>query len=207
MSFDMRLFTINDRHVPVSILQERLVKAGLPMQITVDTGDEAQWEQISLQFPDEHYIACIVRDVVTPGSIGEEEIGEFYEQIDDKLPARNAVWLHEYLGRTPVIYAIQRLSGVERKGGADALFMLMNTIHSHTGGLFQVDDMDGCFFTANGEFLLDVFPPNSRRTIDVAVLHPDGYFMLYPCKLGCKSHRNAFRNGEVPPGVEFRRMG
>ena len=62
---------------------------------------------------DEVEVALIERNPVTDGSIGQDEIAEFIEDIQDCKPKSGVQWLEEYLASVRTIYSFQHLQGSE----------------------------------------------------------------------------------------------
>src|SRR5881398_3550554 len=88
---------------------------GMPgVSLAIEAGDPDDWTQLLLAHDDETPIAQIERNLVAPDELGEEEIAELLDEIDDAKPASAVAWLQEYLPTVKCIYAFQVLSGTDQ---------------------------------------------------------------------------------------------
>jgi hypothetical protein len=89
MGYYIRVLGLSNNHVPVAELRARLKAEGLTSSLTIEAGDETDWTEILLR-DDETDIALIEKNVVAPESLGEEEIAEFIEELEEARPASAA---------------------------------------------------------------------------------------------------------------------
>src|SRR6185437_12454892 len=82
-------------------------------KLTVEEGTEEEWEILLLSGDDEVEVALIERRPVYDGSIGQDEIADFIEDLWDVKPESGVEWLKGYLDEVKTIYAIQHLLGSE----------------------------------------------------------------------------------------------
>lgn len=80
--------------------------------LRVEAGTSEEWEQLVLNHQDGREIALIERNEVVDGSLADQEIGEFIEEIGDWKPISAVAWLRNYLRQVKTVYAFQVLSGV-----------------------------------------------------------------------------------------------
>src|SRR5437867_14941 len=121
MGYYIRVLAEKPDLVTVPELRDRLEAEGLDVDLVVD-GDEDAWEQIILQHVDGDPIALVERNPVAPGTLGQEEIEEFREALEEALPRSAAEWLTHYLPTVKVIYAFQVLEGTEQDPGWKAIW-------------------------------------------------------------------------------------
>jgi hypothetical protein len=67
---------------------------------------------------DEVEVAVIERNPVSDGSIGQDEVADFIEDIQDCRPKSGVQWLENYLASVKTIYAFQHLQGSKQKKAA-----------------------------------------------------------------------------------------
>ena len=100
----------------------RLVSDGHPdYRLSIEEGTEEEWEMLLLAGIDEVEVALIERNPVWDGSIGQDEVADFLEELQDCRPKSGVQWLENYLA-VKTIYAFQHLQGSE-KWTAEMLFM------------------------------------------------------------------------------------
>lgn len=200
MGYYVRVLAEKAEVIPVSEIQKRLDQEGLVVRADLEAGKANDWWQIVLRHQSDGVeITSIERDVVDPGELGESEIEEFLEEIEDARPESAAQWLTQYLPSVKVIYAFQILSGTDdRPGGWEAVHAVMDELHTRLGGIHQAD-AEG-FTNQNGHHILWDFPDGVEGPYEMAVLEEDTW-RAFEMDLGNPAHREAFLNGQVPDGV------
>ena len=199
MGYYTRVLTTANTCVPIAAIRENLRKKGHNAVIQSDT-DEGEWEQITLAHPDGIEIAAIERNVVEPGSLGEEEIGEFNAELNDALPKTGAAWLRDFFSRVRCIYAFQHLSGTEKGDGFAALNTVREKIWNAAPAVLQAD-LEG-FSNEAGYHILWQFSETATGDWWMGVLK-DGKWAHFQMDLGNPVHRAAFKRGEIPKGVKL----
>src|SRR5688572_21861199 len=87
--------------------------------LSVDGDDEEPWTSLELSHEDGEAIAEIERNPVAAESLGEEEVSEFIEDIEDCKPASAVSWLTAFLRSVKAVYAFRHLSGTDRNDGGE----------------------------------------------------------------------------------------
>ena len=141
---------------------------------------------------------CVVeRNVVSAGSLAEEEVGEFKEEISDCLPSSAVSWLLSYLSAIRTIYAIQVLQGAYKEHGWEIIGSINKAIWNSAGGILQADN-EG-FSNEEGHHILWQFSDNVSGEWWMAVLK-DERWHKFKMDLGNTEHRAAFQRGQIPEG-------
>ena len=114
MGYYTRVLTTQAECIPIPALAKALKEENCRAIIQTDDDPES-WGQAVLALPGGPEIAAMERNMVTDGSLGDEELQEFREELDGAFPKSGASWLQEFLPRVRCIYAFQHLSGTEKK--------------------------------------------------------------------------------------------
>ena len=102
-----------------------LIRAEHPQfRLHLEEGSEEDWESLLLASEDEVEIALIERNPVYDGSIGQDEIADFLEDLRDSKPESGVSWLRDYLAEVKTIYAFQHLQGADTEEGGNVLHAL-----------------------------------------------------------------------------------
>jgi hypothetical protein len=164
-------------------------------KLTVEEGSEEEWDVLLLSGEDEIEIALIERNIVSEDSLGQDEIGQFMEDLQEARPESAARWLEEYLSEVKTIYAFQHLQGAELVEGGNALNALRAGLWERGEAIIQADG-EG-FTNESGYHILWQFSESVSGPWNMAVLQ-DGSWLNFQMDLGDPDHREAFLNGEVP---------
>lgn len=166
------------------------------VKLTVEEGEEDEWETLLLSGHGELEIALLERNPVSEGSIGQDEIAEFIEDTADCKPDSGVAWLHEFLAETKTIYAFQHLVGSETEEGLAALHALRSFLWQRGDSIIQAD-MEG-FTNEDGYHIVWQFSDTVSGAWNMAVLQDDTWHH-FQMDLGDPDQREAFFRGEVPP--------
>src|SRR5450631_581077 len=82
-------------------------------KLSIEDGDEEDWETLLLSGDDDVEVALLERYPVADGSVGQDEISDLIEDLYEVKPDSGVQWLTEYLGEVKNIYAFQHLQGAE----------------------------------------------------------------------------------------------
>ncbi|MEM8884279.1 MAG: hypothetical protein AAGD14_09435 [Planctomycetota bacterium] len=159
---------------------------------------EEDWPALRVQTAAGREIAVVERNPVLPGSLGEEEIGTFLEEIDEAEPASARAWLTDYLPRVRTIFAVQVLCGPEQEEEWDALQEVVSTLWHFAPGIIQSDG-EG-FTNEEGYHILWQFADDVDGPWTMAVLDRETW-VPFQMRLDDAEHRAAFRAGRVPAGA------
>jgi hypothetical protein len=174
----------------------QLVRAGHPdYRLTVETGEEDEWEALLLSSVDEVEVAVVERNPVFDGSVGQDEIADFLEDLQDCKPDSGVQWLTEFLGEVKTIYAFQHLQGAEMEEGGNVLHALRSVLWERGDAIIQADN-EG-FTNEEGFHIVWQFSDSVSGPWNMGVLQ-DGTWHHFKMDLGDPDHRAAFLAGEVP---------
>ena len=199
MGYYVRVLSTSAHCVSFSRLQSALEKEQSAATLSIEAGEADDWAQLTLAHADGRAIASIERDVVKEGSLAEEELAEFADEVVDCKPASAAKWLIEYFPRVKCIYAFQLLSGVYQPNGWEILDAAKSCIWSAAPSIIQADN-EG-FSNEDGYHILWQFNDSVDSDWSMAVLR-DGQWQRFQMDLGDHKHRESFFAGEIPSGVK-----
>ena len=181
-------------------LQDLLDAQHPQCQLSVEEGDEQEWETLLLSGEDGLEIALIERLPVFDGSAGQDVVADFMEDTEDCLPVSGVNWLHDYLGEVKVVYSFQHLQGADFDEGSAALHGVRSALWERGSAIIQADH-EG-FTNEEGFHILWQFSDSVSGAWNMGVLQ-DGTWYQFKMDLGDPDHREAFQRGEVPSDVSF----
>ena len=182
-----------------------LIRAEHPScKLTIEEGDDEEWNTLLLSGDDEAEIALIERNPVSDGSAGQDEIADLLEETQDCKPESGVAWLHDYLVEVKTIYAFQHLLGADSEEGSAALHALRSALWERGEAIIQAD-LEG-FTNEEGHHIVWQFSDSVSGPWSMAVLQ-EGSWHHFDMDLGDPDHREAFLNGEVPPDVSSVPLG
>ena len=164
-------------------------------KLTIEEGSEEEWETLLLSSEDDVEVALIERNPVSAGSIGQDAVAEFIEDLQDCKPESGVQWLAEYLAEVKTIYAFQHLQGAETVEGGNALHALRSALWERGEAVIQADN-EG-FTNEEGYHIVWQFSDSVSGPWNMGILQ-DGVWYHFTMDLGDSDHRSAFCNGEVP---------
>ncbi len=174
----------------------KLVRAEHPdFKLTIEEGDEEEWETLLLLSLDEVEVALLERNPVSDGSVGQDEIADFREDLHDSKPKSGAQWLEGYLDDVKTIYAFQHLQGSETVDGGNALHALRSALWERGDAIIQADG-EG-FTNEEGFHIVWQFADDVSGPWKMGVLQ-DGVWQHFTMDLGDPDHRAAFLKGVIP---------
>jgi hypothetical protein len=138
----------------------------------------------------------IERDPVRKGELGQDELNEFQELIQECEPRSAVDWLVDYFRKVKVIYAFRILDAAWKEDNYDIVTAVKSAIWNKTGGILQAD-REG-FSNDQGYHILWQFPDTASGDWYCAVLDSNGEWQRFRMDLGDPFQRMAFRAGEVP---------
>lgn len=195
MAYYTRVLSKDDEFPSFEELAQ-LIRAGHPdYRLTIESGENEEWETLLLASTDEVEVAVIERNPVFDGSTGQDEIADFLEEIQDCRPESGAGWLAEFLGEVKTVYAFQHLQGAEMEEGGNVLHALRAALWERGDAIIQADS-EG-FTNEEGFHILWQFSDSVSGPWNMGVLQ-DGTWHHFKMDLGDPDHRAAFLAGEVP---------
>jgi hypothetical protein len=164
-------------------------------RLSIEEGTEEEWEILLLSGLDEVEVALIERNPVWDGSMGQDEIADFLEDLQDCKPKSGVQWLEDYLTAVKTIYAFQHLQGAELVDGGNALHALRSALWERGDAIIQADG-EG-FTNEDGYHIVWQFSDSVSGPWRMGVLQ-DGVWHHFSMDLGDPDHRAAFLKGMVP---------
>ena len=198
MAYYTRVLSKDEAFPPVEELVELLQSQHPGYKLTLEEGDEEEWETLLLSSDDEVEVALVVRSTVFDGSAGQDEVADFLEDLQDCKPESAVEWLEDYLAEVKTVYAFQHLHGAELVDGGNALHALRSALWERGDAIIQADG-EG-FTNEEGFHIVWQFSDSVSGPWNMGVLE-DGAWRHFTMDLGDPDHREAFMNGEVPPDL------
>jgi hypothetical protein len=185
-----------DDEIPSFEELAQLIRAEHPeYRLTIEEGIDEGWDTLLLSGIDEVEVALIERNPVMDGSVGQDEIADFIEDIQDCRPKSGVQWLENYLASVKTVYTIQHLQGSETDEGSNALHALRSALWERGDAIIQADD-EG-FTNEDGYHIVWQFSDSVSGPWKMGVLQ-DGVWRHFSMDLGDPDHRDAFLKGTVP---------
>jgi hypothetical protein len=195
MGYYIRVLGTQSSQPAFEFLSQILKEAKIKPVLRLETGTEQEWEQLVLSHRGGSEIALIEYNPVATGELGQEELMEFIEEVEQCLPASASQWLKEFLPGVKVIYALQLLSGTDVEDGWKAVHELQSALWRHAGGILQADG-EG-FTNESGYHILWQFSDSASGKWKMAVLDRKKW-VAFEMELGNSEQREAFLQGRVP---------
>jgi hypothetical protein len=198
MAYYTRVLSKDEEFPTVEELADLLQAQHPGFKLTIEDGDEEEWETLLLSSDDEVEVALLERNPVFDGSAGQDEIADFLEDLQDCKPESAVRWLEEYFTEVKTVYAFQHLQGAELVDGGNALHALRSALWERGDAIVQADS-EG-FTNEEGFHIVWQFSDSVSGPWNMGVLQ-DGVWHHFTMDLGDPDHREAFLNGEVPPDL------
>jgi len=200
MGYYTRVLTTTDDCISASVLTTALTKSSGSSVIQSDVAADADWEQLTLTHRDGREIAVIERSIVEEGSLGEAEIQEFEDELDETSPESGAAWLRTFFPRVRCVYSFQHLSGSHSDEGFATLRVVRDAIWALAPAIIQADG-EG-FTNEDGYQITWDFADSVTGDWWMGLLI-DGTWTHFQMDLGNPIHRRAFISGYIPDGVKL----
>ena len=195
MANHTRVLSKDEEFPPFDELAQLIHAEHPEFKLVIEEGSEEEWETLLLSSIDDVEVALIARNPVTDGSVGQDEISDFIEDIQDCKPESGVAWLEEYLDSVKTVYAFQHLQGSQLEEGGNALHALRSALWERGDAIIQADD-EG-FTNEEGYHIVWQFSDSVSGPWNMGILQ-DGVWLHFTMDLGDPDHRAAFMNGEVP---------
>jgi len=164
-------------------------------RLTLEEGTEEDWETALLVGTDEVEVAVLERNPVFDGSMGQDEISDFIEDLYGCQPESGVEWLTEFLEEVKTVYALQHLQGAETVDGSNALHALRAHLWERGDAIIQADN-EG-FTNEEGFHVVWQFSDSVSGPWNMGI-YKDDLWHHFKMDLGDPDHRSAFLDGEVP---------
>jgi len=172
-------------------------------RLALEEGDEDEWEILLLSGKENLEIALVERNSVYSGSLGQDEIADFLEDLQDCKPESGVEWLRDYLSTVKTIYTFQPLHGADTEEGSSALHGLRSALWERGDSIIQADN-EG-FTNEEGYHIVWQFSDSVSGPWNMGILK-DGTWYHFEMDLGDPDHRAAFLSGEVPDDLSAVRL-
>ncbi|MGA2251114.1 hypothetical protein [Terracidiphilus sp.] len=195
MDYHTRVLSKDEEFPSLEELTQQLGEHHPTYKLTVEDGVEEEWESLLLSGSDGSEVALIERNPVFDGSVGQDEIADFLEDIEDAKPESGAEWLRDYLASVKTIYSFQHLQAADTEEGGNALHALRAAIWERGDAIIQAD-LEG-FTNEEGYHILWQFSDSVSGPWNMGVLQDETWYH-FRMDLGDPAHRAAFLSGEMP---------
>ena len=199
MGYYTRVFSKNEDFPPFEELAQWIRAEHPEYKLTVEDGEEEEWESLLFSGNDGVEVALLERIPV----FDLHDVSEFIEDIEDGRPESGVAWLKDYLASVRTIYAFQHLQGADTEEGGNALHALRSSLWERGDAILQADN-EG-FTNEDGYNIVWQFSDSVSGPWNMGVLQ-DGTWIHFKMDLGDPDHRAAFLNGEMPSDLSVIRV-
>ena len=197
MGYYIIVLGTQDPDIHIDELIQSLAADGLIAKFEFDTTEQAdKWTMLDILSADGDPLAQLERNPVIEGELGQEELDEFKEYIQDYKPASAVKWLTNYFGKVKVIYAFQMLNAAFEDGNFEVVSNIKTKIWNKTIGILQADN-EG-FSNEDGYHILWQFSDTVTGDWSCAVRNWLGKWDKFVMDLGDPIQRQEFQEGKVP---------
>jgi hypothetical protein len=197
MGYYIRVLGSQDPDIHIDELIQSLAADGLTAKFEFDPTEEpSKWTMLDILNADGEPLAQLERNPVIEGELGQEELNEFKEDIQDYKPASAVKWLTKYFDKVKVIYAFQMLNAAFEDGNFEVVSNIKAKIRSETKGILQADN-EG-FSNEDGYHILWQFSDTVTGDWSCAVRNWLGKWDKFVMDLGDTTQRQEFQDGKVP---------
>lgn len=197
MGYYIRILGTQDPDIHLDDLLENFKIDGLTAKLSFAEGDAPdRWTLIEVSNDRGDALAQIERNPVVEGELGQKELSEFREEVEDCKPTLAAKWLTSYFYQIKVIYAFQMLNAAFEDNNYNVVNSIRTKIWNRTGGILQADG-EG-FSNEQGYHILWQFADNVSGYWSCAVLDSSGNWETFIMDLGDRIQRKEFQEGKVP---------
>ena len=198
MAYYTRVLSKDDAFPSIEELTEVLRAAHPDYRLMLESGEEDEWESLLLASVDEVEVAVLERNPVFDGSVGQDEIADFIEELRDCRPESGVEWLTEYMDEVKTVFAFQHLQGAEMVDGGNALHALRSALWERGDAIIQADG-EG-FTNEEGFHIVWQFSDDVSGPWNMGIWKDDLWHQ-FKMDLGDPEHRASFLAGEVPEDI------
>lgn len=197
MPYYIRILGSQDPDIHIDELIDALKQDGLTAKFELDPSEQAgKWTIFDIYNNEGEALAQIERSPVIAGEIGQDELNEFREIIQDYNPKSAVHWLTNYFDTVKVIYAFQMLNASFEENNFEIIGSIKSKIWDKTKGILQADN-EG-FSNEDGYHILWQFSDNVTGDWSCAVINSLGKWDNFIMDLGDTTQRMEFQSGIVP---------
>jgi hypothetical protein len=198
-----RVLSKDEEFPPFDELAEFIHTNHPDYKLTLEEGTEEEWESLLLSGNDEVEVAVLERNPIFDGSVGQDEVADFLEDLRDCQPETGVAWLNEFLADVKTIYAFQHLQGADMEDGGNALHALRAHLWERGDAILQADN-EG-FTNEEGFHIVWQFSDSVSGPWNMGILQ-DNTWHHFKMDLGDPDHRAAFLAGEMPSDLSAIRV-
>jgi len=201
MGYYIRVLGTQDPDIHRDELLDKLRADGLTAKLAFAEGDTPdKWTLLEVANEKGDALAQIERNSVINGELGQEELDEFKEEIEDCKPTSAVKWLTKFFEKVKVIYAFQMLNAAFEDGNFEIISSIKTKIWNETTGILQADN-EG-FSNDDGYHILWQFSDNVTGEWSCAVKNWFGKWDNFIMDLGDIRQREEFQSGKVPKNAK-----
>ena len=201
MPYYIRVLGSQDPDIHIDELIGALRQEGLSAKFEFDSSEQpGNWTMLDVFNKDGDALVQIERNPVIDGELGQDELNEFREIIQDYKPASAVEWLTNYFDTVKVIYAFQMLNVAFDDSNFEIISSIKTKIWNKTQGILQADN-EG-FSNEYGYHILWQFSDNVTGVWSCAINNSLGEWENFVMDLGDTTQRNDFQNGLVPKNAK-----
>jgi len=201
MPYYIRVLGSQDPNIHFDEFIDALKQDGLTAKFELDPSEQpGKWTMFDLLNQSGEVLAQIERNRVIDGELGQEELNEFRENIQDFKPTSAVQWLTNFFDNVKVIYAFQLLNAAFNDSNFEIVGSIKAKIWNRTKGILQADE-EG-FSNEDGYHILWQFSDDVTGDWSCAVLNSAGKWDNFIMDLGDRTQRNEFQNGKVPKNAK-----
>jgi hypothetical protein len=197
MGYYIRVLGTQDPDIHLDDLLEKLHEDGLTAKLAFAEGDTpVKWTLLEVANDKGDILAQIERNPIVEGELGQDELNEFKEEIEDCKPTSAVKWLTKFFDKVKVIYAFQMLHAAFDDENFEIISSIKTKIWNKTDGILQADN-EG-FSNEDGYHILWQFSDNVTGDWSCAINNSSRKWDNFIMDLGDITQRKEFQNGDVP---------
>ena len=201
MPYYIRVMGSEDPDIHIDELIDTLRQDGLTAKFELDPSEQpSKWTMFDIFNSSGEALAQIERNPIIEGELGQDELNEFREIIQDYKPTSAVQWLTNYFDTVKVIYAFQLLNAAFDNNNFEIIGSIKTKIWNKTKGILQADN-EG-FSNEDGFHILWQFSDNVTGDWSCAVNNSSGKWNNFIMNLGDPTQREEFQNGDVPKNAK-----
>ena len=202
MGYYIRVLGSQDPNIHIDELIKSVADNGLTAMFQFDqTENPGNWTVLEISNQNGDVLAQLERNPVLEGELGEDELNEFKEIIQDYKPVSAVKWLTTYFDKVKVIYAFRILQAAFEGRNFEIIGSIKTKIWGKTEGILQADN-EG-FSNEDGYHILWQFSEDVEGKWSCAVNNDLGGWVNFVMELSDKIQRKEFQEGKVPSGAQL----
>ena len=201
MGYYIRVLGSQDPDIHIDELIESLAADSLTAKFEFDPAEKpGKWTMLDILSSSGEPLAQLERNPVIDCELGQEELDEFKEDIQDYKPTSAVKWLTNYFDKVKVIYAFQMLNAAFEDGNFEIVSNIKTKIWNKTKGILQADN-EG-FSNEDGYHILWQFSDTVTGDWSCAVRNWLGKWDKFVMDLGDIVQRQEFQDGKIPKNAK-----